>query len=134
MKKINLEDFELLTDKKKCLVMWEWLAETGTDEKMEFFYIYLNIDEDKIENYNIPAFECYACETALQYVPDSPEGNDKRCDHCPIDWGFPTCYNSHCTDDGKPLFAQWEDELNDTEDRQELAQNIYELTKRTWKD
>ena len=85
---------------EKSLAMWEWMAETGSKDKYEYFDY---LKSKGIDTGVIPMFCCYLCEYQNQRYPfffvNSLCGKD-----CLVHW-TDKC-NKHCCDEGSP-YGLW---------------------------
>ena len=103
--------------KKRCLEMWEWLAETGGD-KLDYKN-YLK-EQNRLEEYR----SCWAC------VYDKLHGK-QHCLTCPIKWSSQT--RNVCMHNDSP-YNDWRDcgEVNDKSGMKYYARKIVQLIKTTW--
>ena len=108
---INMDELTLEQAQEGHRALWNWLAETGSDVKLNW---------PGWENYNTtPRACCFACEIAKQKA-----GMDYYCGSCPLVWPGD---DENCNkEDEDGLWYQWSIE-NDTARRKELAAQIRDL-------
>lgn len=108
--------------KRKCLEMWQWLANNPGKDKPDYLKYLINLGKPIEFNY------CWACEYNNLYTDDD-------CSHCPIRWSekcrsvILTC----CFEDSP--YNLWKEYLYDNPSvSQKAASDIVHLIKTTWKD
>jgi len=98
-------EFTKLSNKEKCKLVWEWLAETGEEKTSSFFIMYLqNATEVK---FKFPENYCYACEETLRISKVKYNDSDKGCNICPITWAPDRSTGRvYCGDPASP-YSKW---------------------------
>lgn len=117
-----------MTNKEKCLDMWEWLATHPDMHKSDYFNANLINAED------IPISLCYACES----VYDRKRGII-YCDKCPIQWTHDTFLWNTCEGYQSPYYKWIKSVSRKTNkplipQRRKYAKQIVHLIKTTWKE
>jgi len=114
---MDWKEFDKLSNKQKCLIMWEWIAEDGSRYKEDFFE-YLKMPE-----YHCPQCLCYACDQVLTQ-------GFTECSNCPIKWTG--SLNGGCLDGGSP-YNLWDTAESHIEAKK-YAKKIVKLIKTTWEE
>lgn len=96
-------EYTLEECKKDMLMMWKWLAETGSS-KLEF--------QESKDSEGYRGEDCACCKyDSIRRIPgifddDTPQEifDDSDCTHCPIVWSH---YNNNCQIGGT-MFEKWD--------------------------
>jgi hypothetical protein len=109
-----------LTNKQKCLKMWEWLAENPDQSKEDYIEIY--DQSSTVCDY----WYCYACLETKR-----ANKKDNECESCPINWGT-RFTDLKCLVYHSP-YLNWE-KSKMLKTRTKYALQMVELIKSTWKE
>lgn len=105
-----------MTNREKCIKMWEWLAETG-GVKDDYF---------RERGGPYPLNQCFACERMRM-----SEWGNPVCGSCPVDWGTGRG-DASCENINSP-YRTW-DEIGTGAGRKLAAKKVLECIEETWEE